>query len=65
MRNVSYGELEALELEFKNQCKQMGVKWVNEETRIEALNQFVLDYLEGDDDPEVLLCGYGYEIGEC
>ena len=65
MRSVSYSQLEALELEFKNQCKERGIKWTEDDVRLEALNQFIIDYAEGDDDPEVLLCGYGYEIEEC
>lgn len=61
MRNVSYGELVMLEDKFNSQCKKKGIKWVNEETRIEALNQFEMDYMEGNDNPELMLCGYGYE----
>lgn len=58
---TSYGELAVLEQEFDRQCKKLGVRWVNEEVRLECLNDFINQYEEGNNDPEVMLCGYGYE----
>ena len=59
-QDVSYGELAALEVEFNNQCRDKHIEWTDEEVRQEALNQFIIDYQEGDEDPQVLLNGYGY-----
>lgn len=60
MLNLSYGEIAALEFEFNNQCKKMGIRWVDEDVKMEALNQFIADYEDGDADPQVMLLGYGY-----
>ena len=61
MAGISYGELVALEQEFNKQCIQKQIKWTDDEVRTEALIQFQNDYENGDEDPQVLLLGYGYE----
>ena len=62
VQGISYGELAALEVEFNKQCEQQHVQWTDEEVRQEALMTFISDYEEGDDDPQITLCGYGYKI---
>lgn len=57
---ISYGEIAALEEEFNKQCLTKHIDWTDEEVRQEALNQFISDYEDGDEDPQVLLNGYGY-----
>ena len=54
-QGISYGELAALEVEFDKQCEQQHVQWTDEEVRQEALNTFISDYEEGDDEPQITL----------
>lgn len=61
MRQVSYGEMSALSDEFEKQCEKLGICWTDEDVMGEAFCSFVNDYQNGDDDPQVILCGYGYE----
>lgn len=56
---ISYKEIALLELEFDKQCEERGVEWVSEDVRQESLNDFISQYEEGNDQPEVLLLGYG------
>ena len=58
---MSYGELYELQLCFERQCRDNGIKWLNEEVKSEAFNQFCEDYEESGEEPELMLCGYGYE----
>lgn len=59
---LSFGEILALQDEFESQCTAMGVVWTDKEVEGEALNQFISDYEDGNEDPKVMLCGYGYKI---
>ena len=58
---ISYGEISALEQEFNRQCESMNIEWVDESVRQEALSQFINDYENGEKEPKVTFCGYGYE----
>ena len=58
---VSYGEIAALQNDFDKQCEELGVAWTDDEVRNEAFCEFVTDYEDGEE-PEVRLCGYGYEM---
>jgi len=57
---ISYGEIIKLETMFNEQCDSNGVVWTDDEVRDEALSQFICDYENGVEEPQVLLCGYGY-----
>ena len=56
-RDVSYGELAALQEIFEEQAKE----WVfdEEETRQECLLDFQQQYIDGDDNPQIRDAGYG------
>lgn len=58
---ISYGEIAELTNVFDEQCKELGIVWIDEEVEEQAFGQFVSDYENGDENPQVLLCGYGYE----
>ena len=60
-RLPSYGELAMLTDMFEQQCTDNGVVWTDLEVKVEAYLDFCSQWIEGDDNPEVLLCGYGYE----
>lgn len=61
-RNVSYGELIALQQMFEEQIKILGVTFLEEEYRDECEFDFVDQYINGCDEPEVrLLYPYAYE----
>lgn len=59
-RQASYGELVDLEERFDRQCNEMGITWTDDEIRNEAYLDFCSQYEDGNDNPEVNLCGYGY-----
>lgn len=56
-RDVSYGELAALQEMFDEQAKE----WIfdEEETRQECLLDFQQQYIDGDDNPQIQSAGYG------
>ena len=56
-RDVSYGELAALQEMFEEQAKE----WVfdEEETMQECLLDFQQQYIDGDDNPQIRDAGYG------
>ena len=56
-RDVSYGELAALQEIFEEQAKE----WVfdEEETMQECLLDFQQQYIDGDDNPQIRDAGYG------
>lgn len=54
-RSVSYGELACLENLFDEQLRDMKVALADEEYRTEALNDFIDQYIQGNDNPEVRL----------
>lgn len=61
-RQPSYGEFIMLSNMFDKQCEEMGVVWDNPEVKDEAYFDFCGQWIEGIDEPEVILCGYGYTI---
>lgn len=63
-REISYGEIAYLQTEFNRQCEKLGVVWDDMEVKQEALNEFIRDYEDGNDNPEVILCGYGYAVNK-
>lgn len=52
-RDVSYGELVALQQEFETQLDENGVIFDDDESYDEALNDFIQQYIDGDDDPQI------------
>lgn len=50
-RNVSYGEIIALENEFDAQAD--GIEFESEDARDECLSDFIQQYIDGDDNPEI------------
>lgn len=60
-RQASYGEMVMLSDMFEKQCIDLGIVWTDMDVKDEAYCDFCLQWEEGDDEPEVLLCGYGYE----
>ncbi len=52
-RNVSYGELAELEKMFKEQVKTLRICFESKEERDEALFDFIQQYIDGNDDPQV------------
>ena len=60
-RQPSYGELSMLSDMFEKQCEELGVEWTDEEVKDECYLDFCGQWICGEDNPEVLLCGYGYE----
>ena len=52
-RDISYGELSALSDEFETQLDEHGVIFDDEEDRDEAFFDFVQQYIDGDDDPQI------------
>lgn len=60
-RQPSYGELSMLSDMFEQRCDELGVEWTDLEVKDEAYLDFCGQWISGEDNPEVLLCGYGYE----
>lgn len=58
-RQPSYGELVWLSEQFDKQCEELGVEWTDEEVKEQAYLDFCGQWISGEDNPEVLLCGYG------
>ena len=56
-RDVSYGELAALQEMFEEQAKE----WIfdEKETMQECLLDFQQQYIDGDDNPQIRDAGYG------
>ena len=52
-RDISYGELAALSDEFETQLDEHDVIFDDEEDRDEAFFDFVQQYIDGDDDPQI------------
>lgn len=52
-RDVSYEELDALQQEFETQLDEAGVIFDNDDDYNEALDDFIQQYIEGDDDPQI------------
>lgn len=60
-RELSYGTLVWLGTEFDKQCKKIGIMWTDGDVRNEAYLDFCEQWQDGEDYPEVTLCGYGYK----
>lgn len=54
-RDISYGELVALEVEFNKQVQEQGVTFHDDEYHQEALNDFIQQYQDGNDNPQLVL----------
>lgn len=52
-RDISYGELVALQQEFETQLDENGVIFDDDESYEEALGDFIQQYMEGDDNPMI------------
>lgn len=52
-RDVSYGELAALDEEFDRQVNERGITFPDEEVEQECLFDFVQQYIDGNDNPEI------------
>lgn len=52
-RDVSYGELVALQQEFETQLDENHVIFDDDDDYDEALNDFIQQYMDGDDDPQI------------
>lgn len=52
-RDVSYGELEALQQDFETQLDEANVIFDDDDDYNEALNDFIQQYIEGDDNPQI------------
>ncbi len=52
-RDISYGELAALEQLFDEQVEEFNVSFECEEERQDALFDFVQQYIDGNDDPQI------------
>lgn len=47
---------------FEKQCEDKGIVWTDLEVKDEAYLDFCSQWIQGEDNPEVLLCDYGYEL---
>lgn len=63
-RQPFYGELAMLSDMFEKQCDDKGIFWTDLEAKDEAYLDFCSQWISGEDNPEILLCGYGYELSE-
>lgn len=61
-RETSYSELAMLTSMFEKQCKERSIVWIDEEAKDDAFLDFCGQWTEGEDNPEILLGDYGYEI---
>ena len=52
-RDVSYGELVALDEEFERQVKEKHIAFPDWEIEEECHIDFVQQYIDGDDDPQI------------
>lgn len=52
-RDISYGELAALEDAFYEQVHEQNITFPDEETENECLMDFQQQYIEGNDDPQI------------
>jgi len=52
-RNISYGELAALQELFDQQVEEFNIGFECDEEREEALFDFVQQYINGNDDPQI------------
>lgn len=52
-RDVSYGELAALEDLFYQQVEEQGIEFPDEEIENECLMDFQQQYIDGEDEPQI------------
>lgn len=62
MEGISYGELSELSDLFEGRCEQLGIIWTDLDVRDEAYLDFCSQWEDGIEEPELRLCGYGYEF---
>ena len=55
-RDVSYGELAALDEEFEKQVKERNIVFPDPEIEEQCHFDFVQQYIDGDDDPQINIC---------
>lgn len=55
-RDVSYGELVALDEEFERQVKEKNIVFPDPEIEEDCHFDFVQQYIDGDDDPQIRIC---------
>lgn len=55
-RDVSYGELIALDEEFERQVKERYIEFPDSEIEEQCHLDFVQQYIDGDDDPQINIC---------
>lgn len=55
-RDVDYGELCALDEEFERQVKEKNIVFPNPEIAQECRFDFVQQYIDGDDNPQIRIC---------
>ena len=63
-RQPSYGELVMLSDMFEKQSEEKAINWTDLEVKDEAYQDFCVQWITGEDNPEILLCGYGYELSD-
>lgn len=63
-RQPSYGELSMLSDMFEQQSEEKGINWTDLDVKDEAYLDFCGQWISGEDNPEILLCGYGYKLSE-
>lgn len=56
-RDLSYGELCALDCEFEKQCEYAGIEWFDDDVKNECFRDFCLQYQEGNDNPQIYIEG--------
>ena len=55
-RQVSYDKLVALDEEFERQVKEKNIVFPNPEIEQECRFDFVQQYIDGDDNPQIRIC---------
>ncbi len=55
-RDVSYGELAALDEEFERQVKEKNIIFPDSEIEEQCHFDFVQQYIDGDDAPHINIC---------
>ena len=63
-RQPSCGEIVMLSDMFEKQGDEKGIKWTDMDIKNEAYMDFFAQWIAGDNNPQILLCGYGYELSK-
>lgn len=61
-RQPSCGEMAMLSDMFEKQSNEKGIKWTDMGVKNEAYMDFCAQWIAGDNNPEIMLCGYGYKV---